>query len=181
MPRSCSVCGHVETAAISKELLAGGSIREVAGRYKVTAASVGRHLRGCLRTVRRAEKTRGDEAQAGARGSSRFETLDAPTLVAATARLIDEALDLLEHAKRADDRRTALVALREARDGLTLLMKAAGMLAGDAGATIIDKRTQNLTLINSLPEDELRALVRAAATESKNGTPIRDAKALNLS
>jgi|GEM_PF-6633388 hypothetical protein len=181
MPRRCSVCASAQTAVITKDLLAGVSLQDVADRFNVTKASVGRHLRGCLRTSRRAEQPRLGEAQIKAPGSSRFDTLDPPTLVAATARLVDEALDLLEHAKRADDRRTALVALREARDGLALLMKAAGMLAGDAGTTIIDKRTQNLTYINSLPEDELRALIRPPAIENENGTAIRDAKALNPS
>ncbi len=168
MPRACSICTHERTAEITKDLLGGDSIREVAARHGVTHASVGRHLRGCLRTLRRGEKSGTDETQIKPRDSSRFETLDAPTLVAATARLVDEALDLLEHAKRADDRRTALVALREARDGLALLMKAAGMLAGDSGTTIIDKRTQNLTLIENLSEEKLRALIGAAAVlESK--------------
>ncbi|MGA8476259.1 MAG: hypothetical protein WB681_14505 [Candidatus Cybelea sp.] len=91
--------------------------------------------------------------------SSRFDSLEPKTLVAATARLVDEALSLLEHAKRADDRRTALVALREARDGLALLMKAAGMLAGDVGTTVIDNRKQVLNVLGKLSEDELRAIV----------------------
>lgn len=58
--------------------------------------------------------------------SVRFANATPQELVAATARLVDEALGLLEHAKKADDRRTALSALKEARDGLALLMRIAG-------------------------------------------------------
>lgn len=110
---------------------------------------------------------RGGEAQVSPAVSSRFDSLDPSTLVAATARLVDEALDLLEHAKRKDDRRTALVALREARDGLALLMKAAGMLAGDAGSTVIDNRKQVVQILGGLSEAELRALVTGAAAGEK--------------
>ncbi len=173
MPRSCSICTHPQTAPIAKELLAGGSIRGVAARYNVAAASVGRHLRGCLRTVRRAEKSGLDEERVSRADPSRFDSLDPSTLVAATARLVDEALDLLEHAKRADDRRTALVALREARDGLALLMKTAGMLAGDAPTTVIDQRRQVVNVLAKLTEGELRAL--AAGKSISDVSPDPDA------
>lgn len=125
-----------------------------------------------------------------------FASLDAPTLVAATARLVDEALDLLEYAKRADDRRTALVALREARDGLALLMKTAGMLQPDGAVTVnIDQRKVAFARLSRIPEDFLRRLAigdkEAAATilaatdgdspRDEIGTAFRDQKALTAS
>ncbi|MGA7094761.1 MAG: hypothetical protein WBX23_12085 [Candidatus Cybelea sp.] len=160
MPRACSICTHERTAEITKALTSGDSLRAIAARFEVTTAAAQRHLRNCLRTVRRAEKSAPDETRINAPVSSRFDTLDPSTLVAATARLVDEALDLLEHAKRADDRRTALVALREARDGLALLMKTAGMLAGDASSTtVIDQRRQVVQVLGKLTDDELRVLI----------------------
>lgn len=87
-------------------------------------------------------------------------------LISTTARLVDEALDLLEHAKKADDRRTALVALREARDGLALLMRTAGMLTPD-GATVIDARQQTVQLFGKLTEAELRALAAGRTADSE--------------
>src|SRR5579871_1456038 len=152
MPRACSACVHERCAEITKALTGGDSIRNVASRFQLTGAAVGRHLRNCLRTKRRSEKPRRDAAQVSRPDSSRFDSLDPSTLVAGTARLVDEALDLLEHAKRADDRRTALVALREARDGLALLMKTAGMLAGDAGSTTIDNRKQVVQVLGKLSD-----------------------------
>jgi hypothetical protein len=82
---------------------------------------------------------RGDNASVSVDASSRAD------LVGSTARLVDEALSLLENAKRADDRRTALAALREARDGLALLMRAGGFLAPENTVTI-DARRQSLVL-----------------------------------
>ncbi len=161
MPRSCSICVHPQTAEISKAFAGRDSLRPLAARFNVTAAAAQRHLANCLRIVRRVEKLRRDEEQVKPPNSSRFDSLDPSTLVAATARLVDEALDLLEHAKRADDRRTALVALREARDGLALLMKTAGMLAGDAGSTVIHSRKQVVQVLGKLSEEELRTCQRA--------------------
>jgi|HubBroStandDraft_2_1064218.scaffolds.fasta_scaffold04630_8 hypothetical protein len=110
--------------------------------------------------------------------SLRFETSDAKTLVATTIRLVDEALGLLENAKKADDRRTALAAWREARDGLALLMRVEGLLQPDGANTTIDNRKQVIQVLANLSEDEFRALVAGGARE--NGTPFPDAKALNL-
>jgi hypothetical protein len=99
-------------------------------------------------------------------GSVRFDSDDPKSLVLTTARLVDEALGLLEHAKKADDRRTALAALREARDGLSLLMRVAGMLTD--GATInVDARRQSLAVWANLSEDELRALASGHVTANR--------------
>lgn len=170
MPRSCSICAHERTADITKALTAGDSVRGVASRFSVTPAAAGRHLRGCLRIERREKEPRLDAAPASAPVSSRFESLEPTALVSATARLVDVALELLEHAKKADDRRTALAALREARDGLALLMKAAGMLAGDAGSTtVIDQRRQVVTVLAKLSEAELRAIARGETIDAIDG------------
>ncbi len=178
MPRQCSVCTHLESAAITKELLAGGSTRGVASRYGTTGASVGRHLRGCLRVVRRAEASAQDGTRAESAALSRFDSSDPQSLVATTARLVDEALGLLEHAKNAGDRRTALQALREARDGLALLMRVAGLLAPDNSVTVaVDARKQSIQLLGKLTEDELRALARGAMNEpGAIETAFRDSK-----
>lgn len=181
MPRSCSICTHDRTAEISKELAAGASIRGISSRFGVTAAAAHRHLNNCLRITRRAErpaeKPRVDRPQDSPADSSRFASLEPTSLVAATARLVDEALDLLEHAKRADDRRTALVALREARDGLALLMKTAGMLAGEGTSIVVDARKQTIAMLGKLTEDELRALARGGVTTLENVTDNRSLSA----
>jgi hypothetical protein len=93
-------------------------------------------------------------------GSVRFDSRDPASLVATTARLVDEALGLLEHAKSGGDHRTALAALREARDGLALLMRTAGLLTPDGSVTVnVDARRLDATL-GQLSIEELRALAR---------------------
>lgn len=106
----------------------------------------------------------------------RFAPDDPKSLISTTARLVDEALDLLEHAKKADDRRTALTALREARDGLALLMRSAGMLAGDP-AVVIDARKQSIELFAGLTTDELRRLANGVNADEIE-TEFRDRKVL---
>ncbi|HEY1656221.1 MAG TPA: hypothetical protein VGF86_14040 [Candidatus Tumulicola sp.] len=92
-----------------------------------------------------------------------------------TARLVDEALELLEHAKTQKDTRTALSALREARDGLALLMRAAGMLAGDGTTIAIDARRQSIEVISGLSTDDLRRL----AALSDDALDVTDNRSLS--
>lgn len=155
--RICSVCANEQTAAITKALTAGDSFRTVASRFGVTTAAAQRHAVTCLRIRRSNVKPPSSQAEKPSRES--FDSKDPSSLIATTARLVDEALDLLEHAKKAADHRTALSALREARDGLALLMRTAGMLQGDGA--VIDRRTQNVQVFTSLSDDDLRALVAA--------------------
>jgi hypothetical protein len=107
----------------------------------------------------------------------RFETSDAKTLVATTIRLVDEALGLLENAKKADDRRTALAALREARDGLALLMRVEGLLQPDGTNITIDNRRQQVAVAAGIPEEQLRAWLIAGPTALRD---VTDNKALSV-
>jgi hypothetical protein len=171
MGRYCSICTHPRTAEITKALTSGDSVRGVASRFCVTYAAAHRHLQNCLRIVRRRERSADAPAQVSPAVSSRFDISDPQSLVATTARLVDEALGLLEHAKNAGDRRTALQALREARDGLALLMRVAGLLAPDNSVTVaVDARRQSIALLGKLTEDELRALARGAMDEHESVT-----------
>jgi hypothetical protein len=139
--RPCKVCASPQLAAINRELLLqGGSKSTVAARYGLTPSGVQRHRANCL-AFRQREKNLGRAlAVAEPTGNARFDPEDPKSLVATTARLVDDALSLLENARRSDDNRTALAALREARDGLKLLMQNAGMLAGDGAVTIDNRR-----------------------------------------
>jgi hypothetical protein len=168
MPRVCSVCSHNSASAITKEIADGVSFRAIASHFDVTFHAVARHSQNCLH-LRRKEQKSATVPERGDRDSlSRIDPHDPQTLISTTARLVDEALDLLEHAKKADDHRTALVALREARDGLALLMRTAGMLTADGG-TIIDARRQTVQLFGKLTESELRALAAAPGQNSEAG------------
>jgi hypothetical protein len=162
----CTCCLHERTADITKALIAGGSKSEVSGRFGVTESAVQRHRSKCLNLRPRAEKAAAAQTETKPHGPVQFTSDDPKSLVSGTARLVDEALDLLEHAKRADDRRTALVALREARDGLQLLMRVQGLLTNEAASTtIIDQRKQSIQLFSKLSIEELRALASGKPLE----------------
>ena len=165
MPRLCKACTSPQAAEITKAIAAGGSNRDVASRFNLTISAVQRHR--CLhlrqpRAVKPSETSRTIQASPTSGDSIRFDSAaatDPKTLVATTARLLDEALDLLARAKGASDNKTALSALREARDGLALLMRVAGMLAPDAVTNVqIDARRQVATVLDhEFSLDDLRA------------------------
>ncbi len=164
MPRACSVCGHEATAEIAKAIAVGGTNRQVAERFGLTHGSIQRHRTNCLKAPRRIEKVPLGDSTTSQAATKRFDSSDPKTLISTTIRLVDEALDLMEHAKRADDRRTALTALREARDGLSLLMKAAGMLGGDNATINVDARRQSIKVLAGLSEDEIRSFLAGSST-----------------
>ncbi|MGB9650473.1 MAG: hypothetical protein WCB01_01580 [Candidatus Cybelea sp.] len=70
------------------------------------------------------------------------------------------------------------MALREARDGLALLMKTAGMLAPDAAVNVtIDARRQVMANLAKLSEDDVRAIAAGkpiALPAAESGTAFRD-------
>lgn len=43
MPRACTVCAHPERRAIDKALVAGGSLRDIAGQFGLSKSAVERH------------------------------------------------------------------------------------------------------------------------------------------
>ena len=43
MPRQCSVCAHASLHAINKALVAGGSLRDIAGQFRLSKSAVERH------------------------------------------------------------------------------------------------------------------------------------------
>ena len=155
--RRCTICADPQIADITKALASGGSKRTVAVRFGVSDAAIQRHRANCLRMGARAQKSEPPAARSRTprKGAVQADNPSLPVtpadatnrdeLITKTARLVDEALDLLENAKAADDRRTALQALKEARDGLALLMRVGGHLAPDNTITI-DARRQSLVL-----------------------------------
>ena len=183
--RNCSVCASPKLAQINKSLLiAGGSKRVVAERFGLNAASIQRHRSNCLnQKTLQATAPRTDESSgAGPKspnepGSVRFGALDGSvepaSLIALTARLVDEALDLLQNAKKADDRRTALTAMREARDSIALLLRVAGLLAPDAAVNVmVDARKQVAnTIDSSFTVGELRRLLDSGSVLSDAPIP----------
>ena len=96
------------------------SFTEISLHFNVSRDSVTRRSKKL--PAHPAHKERGSRAGRadGNDTSSRIDPHDPQALFAAQAQLVNQALDAAEHAL---DRRTQLAAIREARDGLTVLIR----------------------------------------------------------
>ena len=115
MPRRCTICGHAERELIDSALVAGTSLRDIAGRHGVSKSALERHKADHLpadlaKAKEAAEATRADDLL------SQVQGLQARTLA------------ILETAEDSGEHRTALAAIGEARRNLELLGKLAGEL-----------------------------------------------------
>ncbi|MGA9018127.1 MAG: hypothetical protein WB438_04235 [Candidatus Cybelea sp.] len=154
MPRSCSVCLHPEGAAITKAIGSGVSLRDIAARYGFPHhAAVQRHKSKCMGIAPQARRA-APVKQPEAVQSARINPSDPTALLAAQAALVDQALDVAEHAA---DHKTQLAAIREARDGLVVLMKNAGMFSDGVNVNVALRQSD---VLSKLSIDELRALAR---------------------
>jgi hypothetical protein len=115
MPRRCTVCEHPERHSIDETLVTGAPYRSVAKRFRLSESAVYRHktehLPAYLLKAREIE-----------------EAARADDLLDQVRHLQTHALDILEHAEKAGDLRTALAAISQARGNLELLGKLAGEL-----------------------------------------------------
>ncbi len=129
MPRVCTVCSHPERAAIDAALM-GPAIRSgIARKYAIDDDAVRRHAGRHLSA----------ELQQAA-GMAELSRLDG--LLADLRRLWQRAEHLGKDAEQDGDRRSALAAVREARECLALLAK----LTGD-----LDERP-NVNVLLAAPE-----------------------------
>ena len=165
-----------------KELAGGVSVRDVASRFRVTAAAAHRHLKGCLKITRRG-KTSGDSRAAGAAGGLfRFDTLlaagrcptcglcaddeDPKALIRRAERALSYGESIVMRAVEEKDDRLALQGLDRVRSSLEQLLKVHGLLVPDGASTVIDMRRQQVQILGNLTLSELRAIA--------SGRPISD-------
>ena len=108
MPRTCSICGHPDREAINSALVAGEPYRVVAQRFAASPDAVFRHRREHIAGLL------GKAAQA----KEVADVTEAGSLLDQLRALRRRALGILAQAEAANDLRTALLALREARGTL---------------------------------------------------------------
>ncbi len=106
MARTCSVCAHPDHLAIDAALLGAGgpkrSHRDLALHYGLSRAAVQRHAASHVPEVLRAV-----QSQAG--------LLHAETMLTELGGLYERTVRLLDRAEAAEDHRTVVAAIREAR------------------------------------------------------------------
>ncbi len=107
MAGKCRVCDHGERAAIDKAIVTrSASLRTIADRYGVSKTALIRHRDSHIpKLVQAAESARA--TQAASSGAALIDELD---------RLLKKALAILDKAEEAGELKTALQALREARE-----------------------------------------------------------------
>ena len=107
MAGKCRVCDHGERAAIDKAIVTrSASLRTIADRYGVSKTALIRHRDSHIpKLVQAAESARA--MQAASSGAALIDELD---------RLLKKALAILDKAEEAGELKTALQAIREARE-----------------------------------------------------------------
>lgn len=113
MPRRCTVCDHETRAGIDTALISGASLRDIAGRHDVSKSALERHKARHLPTHL-------------AKAKEAAEVARADGLLSQVRHLQDRTLCILNSSEEAGDLRTALAAIREARNNLELLAKLLG-------------------------------------------------------
>ena len=119
MPRTCTICKHRERDAINKALLDGEPLRNIAARTGTSATALHRHKDEHMpATLVKAQEAR--------------ESAQADDLLAQVRRLQAVTMNILAHAYQAQDLRTALQAVAQARGNLELLGRLAGELEAES-------------------------------------------------
>ena len=120
MPRPCTVCTHHDLKRITEDLMRRTPYRVIQGRYGVSKSSLERHVsQHVSKALRRLTSSEMSLADAGA--------IAQPVLVEMRA-LNARTLRILADAEGAEDRTTALHAIRECRRNLELIAKLTGEL-----------------------------------------------------
>lgn len=175
--RVCSVCASPSTAAITKEIMAGVSYREIASHFDVTFHAAARHAQKCLQLRRKEKKAATVPERTDRDTVSRNEAteLEPSSLLRRASRLLDATQAIIDRARASGDDRLGLSAQRELRESLNLAMKAIGMMQ-DGGNVYVDQRKIELrTNIGELSVEHLRALAegRVAITGDSIDAEVR--------
>ncbi len=115
MPRTCTICGHPQRAAIEHDLASGQALRAIAARYGTTATTLSRHRDGCLAGAIAAAKA----ASAVATGT---------TILEQVRDLQRETIEILRGAKHEKRYTSAVLAISAALKNLELQARLTGEL-----------------------------------------------------
>ncbi len=153
MPRKCTICTHAKRAEINRALVAGEKYRNIAEQFRVTLAPLVRH--------------RDDHIPAAlVKAKEAAEVAQADNLLAQVCDLRDRAVVILDKAEAADDLRSAIAAIREARGCVELLGKLAGQLKDAPTLNLFvtaEWKTVQVAILQALlPHPDARQAVVAA-------------------
>ena len=162
MPRVCTVCQHVERAAIDEALVRGVAYRVIARQFDLGKDALGRHHAEHLPALL-------------LKGQAAAEMSQADRLLADVRGLRETAYRLLLAAEAAGDLKTALLGVREARGCLELLAKLSGELDERPQLNLVITpewhrvRAALLAALGPYPEARAAVATRLMALESSRG------------
>jgi hypothetical protein len=107
LAQKCRCCTHREREAIDGAILAGDSLRAIAGRFGVAKSSVDRHRPHIVEKARQIERD--------------FSLRTVRDITSHMARLQGRVERLVLRLEKRDDHRTTLAGLRELREGFRVL------------------------------------------------------------
>jgi hypothetical protein len=162
MPRVCSICVHAQREAIDKALVGGSAKRDVSALFRVSEDAVTRHAAAHL-------------PKALAHAHEEREAERADDLLSEARRLKEITMGLLGRAVQANDLRTALVAVREARGNLELIGKLLGELDERPAVNVmvstewVAVRTALLAALGPHPDARVAVAQQLLSLEASNG------------
>lgn len=164
MPRRCTVCSHPERTEIELRALSGTSFRTLSKRYGMSPAALVRHKADHLA----AAVLKANDARDVLRADGLLDHVQ--NLIARTEGLYHEAHAILHEAKRTNDPRMALAAIREAanvsreaRGNVVLL----GQLTGELAAKGADVKIESVIILPGRPGISGNKVVEVKATPAE--------------
>ena len=115
MTQTCTICRHEQRTEIEIAIVRRAPYRDIEGRFKVSKSAVARHAEVHL-------------PEALAKSEEARKVADADTVLQQMVHLRDKALGILDRSEEAEDSKTALQAIREARSCVELIAKVTGEL-----------------------------------------------------
>ncbi len=159
MARTCTICSHQQREAIDQALVAGTPKRDVSALFRVSEDAITRHAAAHL-------------PQALSKAQDARETARADDLLTQMMDLQRITMALLARAVKAEDLRTALQAVGQARGNLELLAKLAGELQQEGTVNLVvspqwlEVRATLISALAPYPDARLAVVGRLAALES---------------
>jgi hypothetical protein len=157
MPRTCTVCTHEDRAGIDSALLSGETFRTIAKRYGTSTTALHRHKQDHLPpSLLKAQEIE--------------EVASADNLLDETRALQRKTYGILDKAEEAEDLKTALAAIREARGNMELGAKLAQLIDDRPQVNVVfDQRVQQVILEALEPYDAVKYAVARALKEVRGG------------
>jgi len=149
MPRKCTICTHPDREAIDRDLVSGEALRGLSALYRVSEDALMRHNAAHI-------------ASSLIVAQQAVAVTHADDLLSQVRNLQTKALSILATAEKAGDLRTALIAIRTARENLELLASLLGKLQQTPTVNIvltpewIQLRTVILQALEPFPEAKIK-------------------------